>query len=271
MKLSREERIEFLLEMEWNRNKTSDFIHYILITSPWFEPFCKQHNQYSKTIWHRLFSVLLIYKRIDIQTLAGMFHKRAPNTDAFLQFLQYAEDNNVIVWDDESDSYYLNNLALSPEVQEKLSLWQFPMPLICKPRKLKNNYSSSYFTVHKDNVVISGIEGDDDVNLEHLDRVNSIAYTLNTDVAINCKNIWKAKNGDPEKVKINLKRYMKYCYKACEVMYDYAIKYKFKLIFHFRHKYDRRGRTYAVGHYFNPQGTDYNKYCLELAHKELVK
>lgn len=36
------------------------------------------------------------------------------------------------------------------------------------------------------------------------------------------------------------------------------------------HKYDRRGRTYAVGYHVNSQGTDYNKSVLELSRKEII-
>ncbi len=39
-------------------------------------------------------------------------------------------------------------------------------------------------------------------------------------------------------------------------------------VLYLTHKYDRRGRCYASGYHINPQGTDYNKAVLQLAHKE---
>ena len=36
------------------------------------------------------------------------------------------------------------------------------------------------------------------------------------------------------------------------------------------HKYDKRGRIYDVGYFINPQGNDYHKASIELAHKEVV-
>lgn len=256
---------EILLEQLWNNNKISKIIHQIVINMPWFESFCKEHSQYPKVKWHRLFSLLLIYKRLEITVLVGLFRKSEPDTNKTLEFLTYAENNNVLIWDDTRNQYYLNNLRLTDEVQAQINLWQYPMPLICKPKKLTSNYQSPYLLVPNENVVLNSTKHFDDINLEHINRVNSISYSVNLDVAKNCQNVWEPKTGNTEAVKTNLKRYMHYCYQAVDILNQVGNK------FNFSHRYDERGRTYPKGYYLNPQGTDYNKASLEFANKEVCK
>ncbi len=40
--------------------------------------------------------------------------------------------------------------------------------------------------------------------------------------------------------------------------------------FYLTHRYDKRGRTYAQGHFINPQGTEYNKAVLEFSNEEVT-
>ena len=61
--------------------------------------------------------------------------------------------------------------------------------------------------------------------------------------------------------------------KQAEVFYEHSLKTMKMMMalgneFWLTHKYDRRGRTYAVGYHINSQGTDYNKAVLELSKQE---
>ena len=64
--------------------------------------------------------------------------------------------------------------------------------------------------------------------------------------------------------------------KQAQVFYEHSLEVMQAIAtlgneFWLTHKYDRRGRTYAVGYHINTQGTDYNKAVLELAKKEVIE
>jgi hypothetical protein len=131
---------------------------------------------------------------------------------------------------------------------------------------------SGYFD-KKGSIILNGssVFKDEDVCLDHINRANSVALTLNMEVVGSEEGhmiVPKRKAGEP------FEDYRKRK-KQAETFYTTSLQVMQGLMalgneFHLTHKYDRRGRTYAVGYHINSQGTDYNKAVLELAEKEVI-
>src|SRR5690606_15354988 len=133
------------------------------------------------------------------------------------------------------------------------------------PLPLKDNLSTGYLT-GKASVILRDNHHDGDVCLDHLNRMNSIQFSINQEVATNVKNHWKGldkKNEDETYNDFNKrqKAFDKYSRVA-----DHVINILMKAGNNLRltTAYDKRGRTYCRGFHITYQGTDWNKAVLEL-------
>lgn len=162
--------------------------------------------------------------------------------------------------------------TISEDVQRDLDRFQFPLPMVVPPRKVMDNCDTGYFT-SRNSVILRDNHHEDDVCLDHLNRVNQIKFIINSDVANMIANRWrnldKPKAGETkDDYDRRVKAFNKYDRTAREVV---------KLIlvygseFYLTHKYDKRGRVYCQGYHINYQGAPWNKAVVELAEKELVE
>lgn len=157
------------------------------------------------------------------------------------------------------------------EIHCELEKYQYPLPMVIEPRKLNHNKQSGYLT-HKESVILKRNHTEDDVCLDHLNRMNSIALTLNTDTARMVQNSWrnldKRKPGETHQDLMDRKKaFNKYDRVSREVIESLDLMSK---EFWLTHRYDKRGRTYCQGWHVTYQGTDWNKAVIEFAKKELV-
>ena len=107
--------------------------------------------------------------------------------------------------------------------------------------------------------------------MDHINRANKVPLAINLDVITSPQGKFMKPT---RKADENWDDYRKRV-KQAEKFYDVSQEVMQHLLvlgnqFYLTHKYDRRGRTYAVGYHVNSQGTDYNKACLELAKEEVI-
>src|SRR5690606_23472348 len=106
--------------------------------------------------------------------------------------------------------------------------------------------------------------------LDHRNRVNQVALSINLDTAETIQNEWR--NLDKQKPDETYQEYQKRV-KAFE-KYDSVAKDVLRLAVSrgnricLTPRYDKRGRTYCMGYRVTYQGTAWNKAVIEFADKE---
>jgi hypothetical protein len=217
---------------------------------------------------------LVLHKRTSLPTMVGILRHHVdegmplqPIADMILKCCE----NDLCDWSPASEQLIVK-LDITPDVQEELDKYQFPLPMVVEPRELKSNTSSAYISCRDGSVILRNNHHDDDICLDHLNRVNKIKFTLDNATAGMVHNRWrnldKAKPGETKADFERRKRaFEKYDRSARIVMSQVT---RLGNEFWLTHKYDKRGRVYCQGYHINYQGAPWNKAVVQLADKEIV-
>jgi len=221
-----------------------------------------------------LLAHMAIHKQTNIQTMVGIlrpFFKDEENpTQACADMILRCVETDIV-------NYHLDRqvliaaFVLSEEMYKELDKFQFPMPMVVPPEQLKNNRDTGYLTF-KESLIMGGNYHEEDICLDHLNRMNRVELSINIHAMLNTKNNWKnigvRKPGESGKDYLaRHKAFHKYNTVSMEVMeYLISIGNRFWLT----NRVDKRGRTYSVGYHVNPQGTDWNKAVIQFAEGEIV-
>lgn len=215
-----------------------------------------------KAIAIKAIAYLAVFKRVDIATLIAMLFKPSTNNlDYVCREVEKLFTNKLVNFD-HNENKFIVKFELEDEVQKEIDAFQYPLPLVVKPKLLKHNFSSAYYKKQKQSVLLNKKTSTKDVDLEHLNLMNQTAFTINLDVLKKVVNSWSP-SGKWTYRQIN--RFNEGAKIHQEIMINTGNK------FYFSHRYDYRGRTYCEGYYLNYQGNDYCKSILELANKELIE
>lgn len=215
---------------------------------------------------------IYLHKQADVPTMVGLFSPKWGNPQDVAQLLIEAVEADLLDFDMETEKFMLK-YGITEDVEKMLARYQFPLPMVVRPNKItRNNMGSGYFD-KKGRIVLnaSSVFDIEDVCLDHINRANSVALTLNMDVVASAEgNMIIPKRKVGEGFEDFRKRR-----KQAEIFYDNSLEVMQGLMalgntFYLTHKYDRRGRCYCVGYHVNSQGTDYNKAVLELANAEVI-
>lgn len=213
---------------------------------------------------------IYLHKQADLPTMVGLFSPKWGEPQEVALLLMEAVEEDLLDFDMDQERFILK-YGISADVEEQLALYQFPLPMIVRPLKVKNNHMGSGYYDTKGHIILNGSDvfRDEDECLDHINRCNSVGLTLNMDVVASEEgNMIVPKRKIGESFEDFRKRR-----KQAEVFYEHSLKTMKMMMalgneFWLTHKYDRRGRTYAVGYHINSQGTDYNKAVLELSKQE---
>jgi hypothetical protein len=230
-----------------------------------------------------LLAHMALHKRVPIGTLVGILHRHfVANPDAIpsTEELQICADMvlkaaevDLVDWDDLAKQFVIR-IDVSLHVYEDLDRYQYPLPLVVPPREVRTNRDTGYHSQGsaKGSIILKHNHHDDDVCLDHINRVNQVTLTLNPDTVAMVQNKWRHldRQKDGEIRDDYLKR-VKAFEKYDRVSRD-VIAHLMMLgnEFYLTHRYDKRGRCYAQGYHVNPQGNDWNKAVIEFAEKEVV-
>lgn len=217
-----------------------------------------------------LLAQIAVHKRADVRTLVGCLRHHFDDAQMTATALEKAVQGQLVTYN-EVTKQFIVIYEISGALQAELDRFQYPLPMVVEPRKLETNLDSGYLT-GRGSVILRDNHTDDDVCLDHLNRINETPYTLNLEVATTIHNKWKgldkqAEDETYEDFKKRKKAFEKYDRVAKDVL-GTLLKAGNRIFL--THKYDKRGRTYCMGFHVTYQGTDWNKAIIELAEKELV-
>lgn len=221
-----------------------------------------------------LLSQMMLYKRAQLPTLVGLLRHHFKDTDEMsaaqqcVEMLIHCVDQDAISYSTE-DKIFIVEHDITKSEQHELDKFQYPLPMIEEPDPVTNNRETGYRTI-PGSLILKKNHHDEDICLDHVNRMNSIPLSLNIDVVAFIQNKWsdlekQRDDEDYQEYKARIRAFKKYDRSSREVLTALmAGGNRFWLT----HKYDKRGRTYCQGYHVSYQGNDYNKACIEFADGE---
>lgn len=213
-------------------------------------------------------------KRAKFPVLAGTairhFKDESHPGIAVSQLLTNMTNLELVYWSDR-DREFVVVFDIPEHVQMRLDRLQYPLPMVVEPVKVRNNRMTGYETI-RGSLMLKGAHKEDDICLDHINRVNAVPLRLNMNVVAFVQNQWKNLDKQkPDETLVEFRKRQRAFQKYNESAFDVinALTYTNDQ-FWLTHKYDKRGRTYAQGYHVNYQGNDWNKSCVELAEGELL-
>lgn len=218
-----------------------------------------------------LLTQMALHKRCNLPTLIGCLRYLAEDAQQCADYLYQAAVSDLINWSPDLQMFVVI-FTISYDVQEELDRFQYPLPMVIPPKELKSNTDCGYLT-SRGSVILRNNHHSDDICLDHLNRMNQIALTINHDVVKMVKNKWrnldKPKEGEKrEDYERRRRAFEKYDRSAKDVI---SIIQKEGNDFYLTHKYDKRGRTYCQGYHVNYQGAPWNKAVIEFSNQEVTQ
>lgn len=215
---------------------------------------------------------MVLHKRVNLPTLVGLLRKHfGGDCQATADALFLAAKHDVMDWSKQLEVFIVK-WDIDAQAQEEIDAYQYPMPMLVEPRKLKGNRDTGYFT-HSDSVILRNNHHEDDVCLDYLNKVNKIKLRINSNTVAFLQNKWKnldkPKPGEERKdYQKRVKAFQKYDKTSREVLQHLEITGGECYL---THKYDKRGRVYCQGYHVTYQGADWNKACIEFANGEYLE
>lgn len=141
--------------------------------------------------------------------------------------------------------------------------------MVIPPRKVVTNTDSGYLSISH-SIILRDNHTEEDVCLDHINRMNSIQLTVNMDTANMIQNKWKSldkKKSDESMAEYQKrkKQFLKYDRVSRDIM---DLLHRHGTGLYLTHRYDSRGRTYCQGYHVNYMGTAWNKAVIEFAEAE---
>lgn len=218
-----------------------------------------------------LLAQMALHKRADLPTLIGVMRHHLNSAQLTADMLLKCAAADLV--DYRSDiKMFIVKLDITRDVQDELDRFQFPLPMVVEPAEVVTNRDVGYL-LGKGSIILRKNHHEDDVCLDHINRMNKVKFSLNKTTATMVKNKWKGldkkKEGETDQDFDRRKAaFAKYDRVGRDVM-DQLIESGNE--FHFTHKYDKRGRTYCQGYHANYQGTPWNKAVIEFTNTEITK
>ncbi|AVO23106.1 RNA polymerase 1 [Xanthomonas phage RiverRider] len=214
---------------------------------------------------------IALHKRADLKTLIGLLRPFANhNAQAVADLLDVCINIGLVHFDSDRDQFIVR-FEVPEEVQQELDRFQFPLPMVIEPLKVNHNMQSGYVTKHG-SIILRNNHHNDDVCLDHINRLNKIPFKIDETVSRLVKNQWrnldKPKEGESkEEFQKRVRAFQKYDRVAHDVL---GLLTQEGNQFYLTHKYDKRGRTYCVGYHVSYQGAPWNKAVIALVNEEIT-
>lgn len=214
---------------------------------------------------------MVLHKRTTVSTLVGILRHHFTTLQECADALLKAAEADLVDWNTSLNQFIIV-YDISKDVQDDLDKFQFPLPMVVKPKEIRTNRDTGYLVADPSSIILRKNHHNDDVCLDHINRVNSYRFTIDQDTALMIKNRWrnldKPKEGESKQdYQKRVKAFEKYDRTAKEVI-DLIVEHGSD--FYLTHRVDKRGRTYCQGYHITYQGAAWNKATIELADKEIV-
>jgi hypothetical protein len=262
---------QIMLEQLLDKNQLHRRIRNEFITSglPFIE--AMEDNGIPHTFGFDLLAQMALAKRTTVSTLVGVMRKHLGCPQQTADMLKRCVQAELVTYDPQMRQF-ICNFNISQDVQEELDRFQFPLPMVVQPHEVRRNKDSGYILSNA-SLVLKDNYTDDDICLDHINRTNAIAFSINHAVVTKVKNSWKSldrqKAGETaDDFKRRKKAFEKFDRTAKDVI---NLVTQLTERIYLTHRYDKRGRTYCMGYHVNYQGNPWSKAIVELADKELVE
>lgn len=222
-----------------------------------------------------LLAQMCLHKRASLPTLVGLlryhFTDAANPSQECVDMLLKALQAGLLNWEPAREEFVLA-YDISSDVQDDINNYQYPLPMVIPPLEVTDNTQTGYLTI-KNSLILKDNHHDDDICLDHINRVNQVKLRLNMVVAEHVHNTWKGLDkkqaGEDtetfERRKRSFEKYMKTSKATMQLLEISGNE------FYLTHKYDKRGRCYCQGYHVNYQGNPWNKAVIEFAQGEVTK
>lgn len=222
-----------------------------------------------------LLAQMVLHKRTTASVLIGIlgpkhFGDSQEDLQVCADMLVRAAEANLVDYT-SVDGEFIIRVNVTEDVYQDLDRYQYPLPCVVPPNEVRSNRDTGYFA-SRGSIILRDNHHDDDVCLDHINRVNQTKLKINADTARLIKNKWrdldhKKEDETPAEYKKRVRAFEKYDSSSRDVMEAiFMLGNEFWLT----HKYDKRGRCYAQGYHITTQGNPWNKAVIELADEELV-
>jgi hypothetical protein len=224
---------------------------------------------------YELLVQMVLHKRTTVGTLVAIlrhhFADHSNPSQATADMLLHCTLCDLVNWSPTSREFIIQ-FNINPHVQEEIDRYQYPLPMVIRPQKVRENRDTGYLLT-RGSIILRKNHHDDDVCLDHINRLNRIKFTINEDTATMIANTWRnldrPKEGESRKdFEKRVKAFEKYDRTAKDVI---GLLIQHGNEFYLTHRYDKRGRTYCQGYHVSYQAAPWNKAVIELADKELVE
>ena len=238
-----------------------EFTEYLQLMLP------NRHGNDAKPFVEMLAQIYL-HRQADVITMVGILSPRFGEPQEVSDLLWTAVAELDLMDYDSAKGMFMVKFDISEDVQDRLDRYQYPLPMISPPNEVKDNFDTI-----TGSVILNGSNyfKDKDVCLDHLNRANAVALTLDVDVikSREGKFVQPKRNVGEDFSDFNKRK------RQANIFYHTSVKVMADLMdisekLYLTHKFDRRGRSYASGYHVTTQGTDYNKAVLQLAKKEMI-
>lgn len=214
---------------------------------------------------------MALHKRCDLQILVGLLDRHFHNVQETADMLWVCAEADLVDWSPDL-KIFVACFSIAKEVQEELDRYQFPLPMVVRPRRVRENTETGMLLT-EGSLILKKNHHNGDICLDHINRMNSIQLTINHNVANMIQNQWRNLDAiKPRESRNDFKRrkkaFEKYDRTAREVM---DLVTKLSPVFYLTHKYCKRGRTHCQGYHVNYQGAPWNKAVVQFANEEIVQ
>lgn len=259
--------LEVALEEKYNSHKENKRIIFWLKSQIVFEKVFSQEG-IKPEVGYALLLAMVLHKQCEPPTLVGILRHFFGSAQETADFLYKAKDIGLIYW---NGCKFIVRFDIPEDIQAEIACYQYPLPLVIEPKELIDNKSCGYLTIKNESVICKDNYTEDDVCLDVINIQNRIKFRLNKQVASLTKNEWAnlnhRKDGESEiKYQERVRAFNKYDAHArslVNILANYPL--------YLTNKVDKRGRLYSQGYFINPQGTDWNKACLEFEEEEVCE
>jgi hypothetical protein len=263
------------LELLYSKNQTLSRIRKEFVECQHFNfNAYLEHNRIPVDFGIDVLVQMALHKRTTLPTLAGILRHHydgyANPSQLTADMLEQCVKARILIWD-ETASMFIVMFNITDDVQRDLDRYQYPLPMVVPPLKVLDNRDTGYFT-HRSSIILRKNHHEDDVCLDHINRVNRIRFSIDQDTASMISNSWRnLDRAKPGETKADFEKRVKAFEKYDASSKDVIVK----LLahgneFYLTHRYDKRGRVYCQGYHVNYQGAPWNKAVIELADREFV-
>lgn len=213
---------------------------------------------------------MMLHKRTTLPILTAILRPHFNDTQRTVDEIKRAAEADLVDWAPSIEQFVVK-IDITPDVQAEIDQYQYPLPMVVKPKLIRDNRDTGYF-LSSGSIILRKNHHEDDVCLDHINRMNRIRFAFDQQTASMIRNRWRnldrPKQGESDnEFKKRVKAFEKYDRSSRAVM---AKLLQHGNDFYLTHKYDKRGRSYCQGYHVNYQGAPWNKAVIELADKEIV-